>query len=642
VTVTSGETGASAGWTEDTFTGGTDAEYDVLAFDATAKPAEIHISGVTSISAGARASNEVSLTTTGANAVLKVTNAEVDLENGTISMNSAYDVEIDISGGGGISVNGSAPTAGDSSIDVVAGRYINNDNGGDLQAKTVSLTASTFNEVATPGYVDATLFDTAEEFSASSTSPTGQIYLDFDRTADLELTGIQSSGAVTIVLTDTTVAETPNLIIGVGNVAAGAAAQVSLTADGGISSTTETGVVPGSITGGTATLTALDAVDVTTAVGQIAVDAVGVTITQNGDVQIAPAGIDSDAGAGEITLNVVGGSILSGTGVLEGSSASLVVDNNVDVLTTVDTLSVAAAGDIAVVETSALALGDGGIASEAGDVSLTLTAGGLDSALQTISGNEVVVELVGAGDIDITTTATDISATAADGTITIENNGTFTVADDGITADNGTPGGDETSGYLDVTLTATGGSILAGSGRVTGDVLTVEANGSIDLVTMVTDISATNVTGDISVQQDDHVLVVTNLTATTGAVSVVVNDGDLDLTGGVITANGANNDVTLTTTGTDVYGLGAESAVTLDIGSVITDGGTATVSAAGAIEGAGDEASGDIIAESVVLSSTADDILMVSAETDNLSATALVAGGSLEVYQINQRPVFIG
>ena len=89
-----------------------------------AKPAEIHISGVTSISAGARASNEVSLTTTGANAVLKVTNAEVDLENGTISMNSAYDVEIDISGGGGISVNSSAPTAGDSSIDVVAGRYI--------------------------------------------------------------------------------------------------------------------------------------------------------------------------------------------------------------------------------------------------------------------------------------------------------------------------------------------------------------------------------------------------------------------------------------------------------------------------------------------------------------------------------------
>ena len=253
----------------------------------------------------------------------------------------------------------------------------NNDNGGDLQAKTVSLTASTFNEVATPGYVDATLFDTAEEFSASSTSSTGQIYLDFDRTADLELTGIQSSGAVTIVLSDQTAVETPNLIIGVGNVAAGATAQVSLTADGGISSTTETGVVPGSITGGTATLTALDdAVDVTTAVGQIAVDAFGVTITQNGDVQIAPAGIDSDAGAGEITLNVVGGSILSGTGVLEGSSASLVVANNVDVLTNVDTLSVAAAGDIAVVETSALALGDGGIASEAGDVSLTLTAGG--------------------------------------------------------------------------------------------------------------------------------------------------------------------------------------------------------------------------------------------------------------------------
>ena len=441
VTVTSGATGDVGGWTEDTFVGTTDAEYDVSDFSDEAKPAEIHISGVTSISAGVSALNAVSLTTTGANAVLKVTTAEVDLENGTIVMNSAYDVEIDSSGGGGIAVNGADPTAGDSSIDVVAARYINNEFGSDLQAKTVSLTAATFNELDTPGYVDAGLFDTAEEFSANATSATGQISLEFDRPGDLELAGIQSFGAISLKITNTDVINfpdsVPSLIIGAADVAAGAVAQVSLEADGGITSTTETGVVPGSITGGAASLTAFDSVDVTTAVGQIAVDAVGVTITQNGDVQIAPAGIVSDTGSAEITLNVVGGSILPGTGVLEGSSASLVVGNNVDVLTTVDTLSVAAAGDITVVETNALALGDGGIASENGDVSLTLTAGGLDSALQTIIGNEVAVELVGAGDIDITTTATDISATAADGTITIENNGTFTVADDGITADDG-------------------------------------------------------------------------------------------------------------------------------------------------------------------------------------------------------------
>ena len=268
-------------------------------------------------------------------------------------------------------------------------------------------------------------------------------------------------------------------------------------------------------------------------------------------------------------------------------------------------------------------------------MSITLTLGALSSSLQTITGDDVAVSLLDplvANDIDILTNANSVTASAANGNIIIENVGSFSVGDDGILADDGTPGD---AVFLDVTLKSTGGSIGAGAGTVTANVLTADADGAIALTTQVSDLTASALAGDITVDQSDTAIIVTSAIAS-GSVSITSDDAQMD----VFVVQGSG-DVTLTTTGVDAAAAGP-SDMTLAESSVIA-GGTATLTSAGDMAGELGLEAGDVVADTIILESNGDTGISVSAETDKLTATALGSTATtLEIVQVNDSPVFIG
>ena len=443
-------------------------------FDDTAIPSTLNVSAATSMTLNAQVGESVNADVLGGNSVLTATDVAVSGADGSVSLSSEYDVVL--ADTDGILINGGS-TAGDSTISVTAGRYIANEEsldfvsdplgnaGGDLGAKSVNLTASTFNaDPLGSGYVYGSIFDTAETVSVTSTAPTGQIFLEFDRATSVELDGINSDGSIFLLNTDTVTAAEVGFVIGAGGVTAGATASVGLEADGDIASTEETGVVAGSISGGSAVLFTAADVDVNTAVTDLSVDAEDVTIVQTGDLKVSP-GTDSAGVAlpgvtalNDASITVTGGGILESTGVLDALNAVVTTANGIDLLTSVDSLVAnAESGVIEIIESDGLTIGTGGITST-DDVSITLTLGALSSSLQTITGDDVAVSLLDplANDIDILTNANSVTAAAANGNIIIENVGNFSVGDDGILADDGTPGD---AVFNDVTLKSTGGSM---------------------------------------------------------------------------------------------------------------------------------------------------------------------------------------
>ena len=189
-------------------------------------------------------------------------------------------------------------------------------------------------------------------------------------------------------------------VIGAGGVTAGATASVGLEAVGDIASTEETGVVAGSISGGSAVLVTSTDVDVNTAVTDLSVDAEDVTIVQAGDLKVSPgtdfAGVEllGVTALNDASITLTAGGILESTGVLEAENAVITTANGIDLLTNVDSLVAnAGAGVIEIIESDGLTMGTGGITST-DDVSITLTLGALSSSLQTITGDDVAVSLL--------------------------------------------------------------------------------------------------------------------------------------------------------------------------------------------------------------------------------------------------------
>ena len=145
--------------------------------------------------------------------------------------------------------------------------------------------------------------------------------------------------------------------------------------------------------------------------------------------------------------------------------------------------------------------------------------------------------------------------------------------------------------------------------------MTADADGAIALTTTVSDLTASALAGDITVAQSDTAILVTSVIAS-GSVSITSDDGQLDVT--VIQSSG---NVTLTTTGVDAVAAGP-SDIGLFESSVIASG-TATITSAGDIQGDNGLEAGDVVAETVILESNGDLGILVAAETDKLTATAL-------------------
>jgi hypothetical protein len=601
--------------------------FDVATLGDDVVPSELHLLGTTSVTLIADVAEEIDVAVSGGNSVLTVSTATVAGKDGLVTLSSEYDIILEDT----ISVEAGANTGG-SVISLSAGRFIDNSAGGELEAETVILAASTFNaDPAGVGFFDGEVLDTVEVLSVTATSPTGQIFLEFDRLADLELAGISAvGGAVTLSIADSTAVETPSFIIGAGDIVASGDSTVALTAEGDIASTSSVGVVAGTIRGGAAVLTADGDVDVNTAVSQIEAAAVSIAIVQTGDVQISANNLEANTGAGDLDLTVLGGAILASTGKIVAGAAVVSAANGMSLLTDVDTISaVSVAGDIEITEEDGLTLGSGGINAGFNDVSLVLTTGDLTGASQTITGNLVSVELEDSGDIDILTNAAVLSAVTFDGDITIENAGGFSIGEDGVIAGAG--------GVDDVVLVATTGSIAAGIGVIEAAGLTIEAAGAISVATEVDTVVAANELGGITISNSDRDLEVTDIQTTSGAVTVLNDDGDVTVK--LIVARGLAGDVTIVTTGLDDAAVDA-AAVTLETSSIDARRDV-EITSAGGITGDADLFSADVVAGSVTLLANDGD-LTASVETDDLVAQTLGVDNDLDVTQIGTRPVFLG
>ena len=621
------------------------------------KPSSINIVASSSASITAETLDEVVFTTEGAASSLTATGVLVDSQDGIVSLTSGYDIILDTE----IAIESGA-NSGDSKVSLIAGRYIDNFGDNDIKAQSVAMEAQTFNAddgvtFEPPGQVKVGGVDTPEVLSVSATSPTGQIVLEFDRESDLELDGVTAGGLVDIKIEDGTATKSPSLIIGAGNVTAGASSSVTLTADLDIKSTDEAGVTAGQIVGGTAVLNADIAVDsgvidVRTAVGQIAAAAFAITIDQTGDIEVAPADIIADTGLGDVTLTV-DGNILTSTGEIVANALALAVTGGADLVTDVTSITATTGADLAIEETDVggddLTLGTGGLVSTNGNVSIVLKAGGLDSALQTIAANGLVsiaVEAAGdvgdiAGDTPILTNAGTLSAVTFNGDIHLENVGGFSIGDDGVVA------GDGAGGFGDVKLMANGaGAISAGTGDVKANTFVVEATDGVALNTTVADLTAVSATGDINLNQSDENVVVTSVAADLGSVSVTTTNSSLDISAGTIVAS---DDVTLTVQGFETTAgvLGTDEASVSLFDSAIVAGGTVSITADGYIE-SGNGLGGvvaDITGDTVVLlSNDISDGTMgvdVVVEAEQITASALGLGDLL-LTQIGSSPVFLG
>jgi hypothetical protein len=347
-----------------------------------------------------------------------------------------------------------------------------------------------------------------------------------------------------------------------------------------------------------------------------------------GDLEIgAPL---SATGSGTVTLAATAGSITSaGTSRIVASTLALTARDTSNILTTVTFLTgrITGIGESLIVdERDALVIGDAGIVTNDGDVTLTVgnpsrrrltLTGGIDAGAGdvTIDAYQLVgAGLVAADALDVTlaiTSAVSTAVTSVVGEITgVNARLSITEADDleigstdlDASGSGGrlivSTGGNLTgpgnisaaSGTSSITLTVGGelamdgsidagasGSVLITSGggvsmnapaQITARVLTLTAGGDVDIGTQIDELSAT-VTGDsatLTVTEYDGLFIRPNTARTSnGRISLTSGDqaaGDLEIGGPV---NAGSNDVVLASLDGNITGSGTISGRNLDI-----------------------------------------------------------------------------
>ncbi len=335
-----------------------------------------------------------------------------------------------------------------------------------------------------------------------------------------------------------------------GNITGSGAGTVSLTAGTGAMIINDGAAVDagsGTITVSTGTDLTLGRL-VTTSAGAPAIDmTVGGEVIDGGDT----GGSDIAAG-GELQINALDGIGSSGAnGAVETDVVSL-------------DLSLSAAGDIDIIENNDVLIID--ITAANGNV--TLTGGGAitvnaNDAVADVSGN--TISLSSNGDIgtaassielDIST-ALNADSTSANGDIYLDSLGAF-------------PVGLIDAGTGDVEVTATGGITDAAgdaAADIAANILWVNAPASFALDTSVTVIRGT-VTGSFTVDEVSAIQLgnaAGGISSGTGALSI---EADGSITTGNAVSSGANQNLTLTTTG---------NGDTITLGHAVSAGGSGIV-----------------------------------------------------------------
>jgi parallel beta-helix repeat protein len=604
---------------------------DAVQATVNAGASDVYLASTTAMQLTATAADRVDVLSTGGLSALTIDSIDVTNEDGVVVVKStSSDVTVDT-----IRVaNGTFGEA--SSISLSAGRYLVSSDPMDLQAHSLSLTASTISS-AGAGVFDATGLDDIVTVSATATDVAGQIALTFDRATDITLGVFSAAGNVAVEVEDTATAASPSLIIGAGGLTAGAGATLSLEAAGGIANSSDAAVTPGTLTAGTVDLTAADGdIVVFTKAGTLVTDgSADVTITQTGNTRI---GADNAVAAGAFSLTVNGGAILAGTGSINAATASVAASAGITLATSVDSLvATSTNAAISITEANGLSLGAGGINAGSGDVTLKLTAGNLTGGGELITGNKLAIRLLAAGNLDTDTSGSSLSASTVNGTIELRNVGGFSIGADGIVADDGTS---TDAVYEDVILTSTG-AVTAGSGTVKADDLNVTAAGAIGLTTTVGSLTAFTTLGNVAITQKDVDLVVTSIRSDAGSVSATSNK-KISVT--EISAGGSGSAVTLTTSGTS-------QDIVLSNDNAILANGVVTLTASGAIDGTRDvfqdpavDATpiADITGATIILQASAGAIDTTVAASSRLSARTLGTDNDAKITLIGTKSVLVG
>ena len=492
-----------------------------------------------------------------------------------------------------------------------------------------------------------TLDTTAAEILSATTSAAGAIIIT--ETDGIILTNVVSNdGLINVTaggaVTATNVVSTNNLdanditiqgtSIAVGNINSGAAGDVTLTATTGaitdnnvaVLNITADNLILGAVTGistaeplelvvnsltGTTTGGAINLSNTPTGTvtinGLTTGNASNITYAQTGQHLTIAEAISSAGGDilidppvdiainANVTTTGIGTIIIQGSGAISTANG-VIVSTDAGLLTIEGSAAGNEAASLTMADNSSILSTTGTITLRANAMTLDNVGTGGNVLLDSDTGvGAVITQLAGfpgkvvannltiqQDDTNLVTIATAVTS------LNVVGGNTVTVVEDNDIVVNSVV----TAAAGTFNLTATAGAITNDDAGATPDIVTGIANlnavGGIDVDTTVTSLTAatTGVGGNIQIDET-NAITLTSVTTTDGAITV--NAGGT-MTAAIVTAGGAGRNVSLTTTVGDV-----------NVGAVTAAGDTATIMAAGAIQGVTDDNTADVLASIIDL-----------------------------------------
>jgi hypothetical protein len=435
---------------------------------------------------------------------------------------------------------------------------------------------------------------------------------------------VSNNGAISVVVGNGPLNMTGVLNAGVrGNVRLNVAGAVTMTAANQIVADQLTIAASGPTTVSTA-IAGLSAKITGNGSGLSVTDADALTIaangvmSANGDISItsgrASTGrlfLGGPVNAGTANVTLVANGVLDGTGLVSGNVLSVNGSSTTTLRTDVNALAANTGGSLIVTESSGLSIAAAGVRSTSGvsitlaagnlvgtggitatNVSLTTVAGGINltaAAGQVSAGNLLSVSSNGAAALN--TNVANLTATVANGPLTVRELNDLQLASDGINTASGNGQAALTllAGNLsgpgrinagngnvvinaaagNVTLNATGNATLnASAWQVAGNVLTMMTRGSAAVSTSISSLNATvTATGDLTVNEANNLAVI-NARTTNGAVTITSTNASTLEVYSITAATGSTGNVTLAAGNVVVYTPGITASGTLDISGV--------------------------------------------------------------------------
>ena len=537
----------------------------------------LSITGIAEAGGNITVTDTGSLTTTGAvstagNGNILLVSSGTETIRGTVTAGGGGTVDLNATGGTSDIVINANIQSGTGALTLDAGKDLTLQTGSLITSSSVHLTAvKAISELGT-GFVaggllttqssTGTILNSANQITSFNATNTTSGNISLVNGLSLNIAGItEVGGNITVTNTGTlsttgavTTAANGNILLlssGTETISAAVTAGGSGTVDLSATGVTSDIVVNANVQSTTGALTLSAGDDLTIKAGNL---------STTGEINLTAGHAISEAGTGSVTGDLLKTQSTSGTTL-----------NNANVVTGFNATNTTS-GDISLV--NGLSLNITGITETGGNITVTNT-GTLSTtgAITTAANGNILLLSSGTETIGASMTAGGsgtVNLIATGGTSDILVNANIQSATGALTLDAGknvtlNNGSLITSGS--VNLTAVKGINEAGTGSVTGGLLTIHSSTGITLntVNQVTGFNATNsISGDISLV-NGVALNITGITEAGGNVTVT-NTGTLSTTGAVTTA--ANGNIVLISSGTET------------IGASVTAGGSGTVNLA--------------------------------------------------------------